>query len=109
MEFLFLVGFILFDLIFKITISLQEASNFFGKPYLSNKKFWTKIPVWFPKDFWHWMKNLSLYGLRLSMVCCVLSFIYFDWIVTCLYGLIMLVAGYMNPHRWMLLYWRDRK
>ena len=92
MEVLFLVGFVLFDWAYKITISLQEASGFFDKPYVSDHPFWRKVPVWFPKDFWHWMKNLSLYSLRLSMIFAALSFLYYDWIATCLYGLLMLVA-----------------
>ncbi len=107
MTILYFTAFVVFDLAFKIFISMQEASDFYGKPLAKNAPFWTRVPVWFPRDFWHWMKNLAMYSLRLSIVFAVLSFLFWNWWVTALYGLAWIGLGWFNPHRRLLEYWKN--
>ena len=50
-------------------ISLAETSQFHWWPIHKDRKFMGWLPVWYPKDFWHHMKNFGIASFYISLVC----------------------------------------
>lgn len=48
-------------------ISLAETSQFHWWPIHKDRKFMGWLPVWYPRDFWHHMKNFGIASFYVSL------------------------------------------
>lgn len=96
----------LYFLMFNVFLSLKEASIFYRLPLEKTQPFltWFKI-VWWPKDWWHWMKNLALYSLMLSTAFFVLAVQ--EQVLFVVFPVVLGVATYwFHPYQKLLRYWK---